>query len=43
MGVYLPTRSEWREAFRESGWVLNGERDFAAPPRGVLFDLSPES
>lgn len=43
MGVYLPTRTEWREAFRESGWVLNGERDFAAPPRGVLFDLSPES
>lgn len=43
MGVYLPTRSEWYEAFRESGWVLNGERDFAAPPLGILFDLSPES
>ncbi|MGW5687517.1 SAM-dependent methyltransferase [Nonomuraea sp. NPDC003754] len=42
MGVYLPTREEWHEAFRESGWVCADERHFAAPPRGILFDLRPE-
>ncbi|WP_214106911.1 methyltransferase domain-containing protein [Acrocarpospora catenulata] len=41
MGVYIPTRQEWYEAFAESGWEIVGESHFAAPPGGVLFELRP--
>ncbi|GAB2855067.1 hypothetical protein GCM10022221_63230 [Actinocorallia aurea] len=41
MGVYLPTRDEWLEAFAASGWRCVAAHDVTAPPGGVMFELEP--
>lgn len=43
MGVYIPSREEWRGAFRAAGWDLVGERPVTAPPSGILFELRPSA
>lgn len=43
MGVYIPSREEWLEAFRAAGWSLLAEHHVAAPPSGILFELVPSS
>jgi SAM-dependent methyltransferase len=43
MGVYLPSRAEWGQAFRAAGWTCTAQRDFAAPPGAILFELSPDT
>jgi SAM-dependent methyltransferase len=41
MDTYVPTRAEWDAAFEAGGWELRAATDTAAPPGGVLFELSP--
>ncbi|GIJ79304.1 Methyltransferase domain-containing protein [Micromonospora phaseoli] len=43
MGVYIPSREEWLEAFGAAGWDLVRERHVAAPPSGILFELVPSA
>lgn len=43
MGVYIPTREEWLNAFHASGWQPVAEHQVAAPPAGILFELRPAS
>ncbi|MDX6740237.1 class I SAM-dependent methyltransferase [Actinocorallia sp. A-T 12471] len=41
MGVYVPTREEWHDAFAASGWRCAAAHEVTAPPGGVMFDLEP--
>jgi phenylpyruvate C(3)-methyltransferase len=41
MGVYLPSREEWLDAFHAAGWSLVAEHAVSAPPSGILFELRP--
>jgi phenylpyruvate C(3)-methyltransferase len=43
MGVYLPSRGEWLDAFHAAGWSLVAEYAVSAPPSGILFELRPSS
>jgi phenylpyruvate C(3)-methyltransferase len=43
MGVYIPSREEWLGAFRAAGWDVLAERHVAAPPSGILFELTPSA
>lgn len=41
MDVYLPTLVEWMRAFEAAGWRCRTLHTTAAPPGGVLFELTP--
>lgn len=43
MGVYIPSRQEWLEAFDAAGWDLVSERHVTSPPSGILFELVPST
>ena len=39
MGVYLPTLSEWQDAFVESGWTCLKVRPVDIPVDSVVYEL----
>jgi phenylpyruvate C(3)-methyltransferase len=41
MHTYLPTASEWSEAFAAAGWTASRVHQTVSPPGGVLFELIP--
>lgn len=41
MGVYLPTLSEWEDAFGETSWNCQKIIPMAVPPNGFLAELVP--